>query len=128
MTKTINKTTKILLAVAFMFVAIMGTASKIYAADTYKGTIVTSTTWTTLAESTTGFNRNVTVFNSSTGTDGLGILRADIRMLGKNGNVVWSETKACPGYGTREFWCGSDVYKIQIRVAYASGTAYAYPS
>ena len=32
-----------------------------------------------------GFNRNVTVFNSSTGTDGLGILKADIRMLGKNG-------------------------------------------
>lgn len=113
--------------VLVLTVIICGTVTA-HAEDTYYGTIVTSTSWKTLAKSTTGFNRNVTVFNSSTGTDGLGILRADIRMLGSSGNVVWEESKACPGHGTRQFWCGSDVYTIQIRVKYSSGTAYAYPS
>lgn len=128
MVHTAKRSMKLFAVIAIMLVAIMGTTVVAHAAETYNGTIVTSTTWKTLASSTTGFNRNVTVFNSSTGTDGLGILRADIRMLGKNGNVVWSEAKACPGYGTRQFWCGSDVYTIQIRVAHSSGTAYAYPS
>lgn len=91
-------------------------------------TITTSTSWKTVITSSTGFNRWVGIHNWSTATDGLGILRADIRMLGKNGNVIWAEDKACPGYGSRAFWCGSDVYTIQIKVARGAGTAYAYPA
>lgn len=122
MKKAVKSTTFI----AVLLVAILGTTMVASAANSYKGTVVTSTSWTTLATSTTGFNCNVAVFNSSTGTDGLGILRADIRMLDRSGKVVWQEAKACPGYGTRVFWCGSDVYTIQIRVAYGGGTARAY--
>ena len=115
-----------LLITALMIVTVLCTTTKVFAKNSYKGTITTSTSWKTLATSTTGFNCNVAVVNASTGTDGLGILRADIRMLGKSGNVVWEESKACPGYGTRVFHCGSDVYTIQIKVAYGGGTAWAY--
>ena len=125
---TISK--KKILKVAFLFVLLIviaiSTSTTAFAANSYNNTITTSTSWKTLATSTTGFNCNVAIFNSSTGNDGLGILRADIRMLGKSGNVVWEESKACPGYGTRVFWCGSNVYTIQIKVAYANGTARAY--
>ena len=123
---TKKKTFKTIILVTLLIIAVIATTTKTFAANSYNGTITTSTSWKTLATSTTGFNCNVAVFNSSTGTDGLGILRADIRMLGKSGNIVWEEAKACPGYGTRVFWCGPDVYKIQIRVAYAAGTARAY--
>lgn len=111
-----KKSIRATIVVAMMVISLLSTSKTAFAANSYNGTITTSTSWKTLATSTTGFNCNVAVFNSSTGTDGLGILRADIRMLGKNGNVIWEETKACPGYGTRIFRCGPDVYKIQIKV------------
>ena len=123
---TAKKSLKAALLIALLVFAMVGTTTTAFAANSYKGTITTSTSWKTLATSTTGFNCNVAVVNSSTGTDGLGILRADIRMLGKSGNVVWEESKACPGYGTRIFWCGPDVYTIQIKVKHSSGTAWAY--
>lgn len=123
---TKKRTLKAMLSAVLLILLLIGTTTTAFAANSYNGTITTSTSWKTLATSTTGFNCNVAIFNSSTGTDGLGILRADIRMLGKSGNVVWQESKACPGYGTRIFWCGSDVYKIQIKVAHSSGTAKAY--
>lgn len=128
MTKVITKkrTLKAIFLFVLMVLAIMGTTLTAFATNEYKGTVTTSTSWETLATSLTGFNCNVSVFNSSTGTDGIGILRADIRMLGKYDNVVWEESKACPGYGTRTFWCGPDVYTIQIRVAHGSGSAWAY--
>ena len=68
------------------------------------------TTWKTVYSSTTGFNRNVaiTCYNTSTHTN-------DIRMLGSNGQVVWTEDGAIDYSGSRTFWCGSDVYKIQLR-------------
>ncbi len=67
-----------------------------------------TTSWKTIATSTTGFNCNVYI--KCYGTD---LSRLNIRMLGKNGNVVWSENGAVPGLGSRTFWCGSDVYTIQ---------------
>ena len=111
MTTTIThkRALKSIFVVALLVVSLFGVSTKAFAANSYNGTITTSTSWKTLATSTTGFNCNVAVVNSSTGTDGLGILRADIRML-----------------GTRIFWCGPDVYKIQIKVAHSSGTAWAY--
>ena len=117
---------KVTTVITILLIVILNTTMVSYASESYLPTINTSTTWKTLATSTTGFNKNVTVFNWSTGTDGLGILRADIRLLGKNGNVVWSESKSCPGYGTRVYWCGTDVYTIQIKVLSGGGTARAY--
>ncbi len=121
-----KRTLKTIILTAVLLVALVGTSTTSFAANHYVGRVTTSTSWTTLATSTNGFNCNVAVFNSSTGTDGLGILRADIRMLGKSGNVIWEESKACPGSGTRVFYCGPDVYTIQIRVKYSSGFARAY--
>lgn len=121
-----KKTFKLTSLIAFALMIVLIISIPAYADGPYYPTINTSTSWKTLAASTKGFNRNVAVFNMSTGTDSIGILRADIRMLGKTGNVVWQEEKACPGSGTRIFWCGPDVYKIQIKVANSSGTARAY--
>jgi hypothetical protein len=63
-----------------------------------------------------GINRNVTLsFNNSHFAH-----HNDVRMLGQNGNVIWEEYGAVGYNGTREFWCGSDVYAIQTRVALAN--------
>lgn len=110
-----------------LLVGTLGNAMSVSAAESYN-TVTLSTSWKTIASSTTGFNCNVTISAMATGTDGLGIIRPDIRMLDNNGSVVWSESKSCPGYGTRTYSCGSNVYKIQIKVANGAGTAYAYRS
>lgn len=89
-------------------------------------TITTSSSWKTIVAAKYGLDRNVGIYNYSATLDGWGLSRADIRMLGKDGNVVWEEAKACPGKGSRVFWCGSDVYTIQIRVRNGYGTAHAY--
>lgn len=123
MAKTLKSATAILTALLVMIFIGSLTA---YAANHYNGPVTTSTTWSTLATSTTGFNCNVAVNNASTAFDGVGILRADIRMLGSTGNVLWSESKSCPGYGTRVYWCGPDVYTLQIKVATGSGVARAW--
>ncbi len=39
----------------------------------------------------------------------------DVRFIGKNGNVIWSECNAIDIYGTRTFYCGSDVYSIEAK-------------
>lgn len=88
--------------------------------------LVTTTSWKTIASSTTGFNCNVYIKCSNTALSGWTVVPSDIRMLGKNGNVVWEEKGAIAGLGDRVFYCGSDVYTIQIRTQSGSGTAYAY--
>lgn len=91
------------------------------------------TSWTTIAETSgsSGFNCNfqVSCLNTSfvPGTFAT-VSPTDIRMLGKNGNVVWEESGAVAGLGSRVFWCGSDVYKIQARCQYGSGVIYITPS
>lgn len=86
-----------------------------------------TTSWQTIATSTTGFGCNVAIVCSTTATDGFGPLKADVRMLDKSGNVLWSESKSCPGTGTKRIYeCGSDVYKIQVKVVTGGGTAWAY--
>jgi len=64
--------------------------------------------WTTIATSTSGFGCTVQVNVSGTG-------KVSIRMLGKNGNTLWSETGALGLVGSRQFDCGTDVYKIQVK-------------
>lgn len=91
---TSNKSIKSIVMVCVMIISLLGFSISASAAESYHHPyLITSTRYQTIASSTTGFNRNVKVFNSSTSTDGLGILRADIRMLDKYGNVVWEEKK-----------------------------------
>lgn len=81
-----------------------------------------STSWKTIATSTTGFNCDVFIECRN-----LDLAALDIRMLGKNGNVVWSESGAVGGQGNRIFWCGSDVYTIQVKYQSSSGSVYIQP-
>lgn len=92
--------------------------------NSYKGggINVDSKSWKTIATSTTGFNCKVRV--SSLGTS---ISTVDIRMLGKNGKVVWSQNESFGSLGSRDYWCGSDVYKIQVKYHTGQGTIMCYP-
>ena len=119
MTKKIKPAIAIFIA---LLVVLTFSTLRVHAA----GQITTATYWKTLITSSSGFDRNVSVYNSSDSFDGLGILRADIQMLDSNDNVVWEEERSTPGNGTRVYWCGPDVYKIQIKVAYGSGVASAW--
>lgn len=126
MTNCTKKVFKPTVVVALLLALVLGTTLTANAASVTFHSVNLSQSWETIAECSTGINRNITVSSLVTGTDGIGAISPDIRMLGKNGNVVWSESKSCPGLGTREYYCGSDVYKVQIRVANGGGTARAY--
>lgn len=83
--------------------------------------LIVSTSWKTLATSTTGFNCNVFISCWNTA-----VYRCDVRMLGRNGNVLWSESGAIGGRDNRIFKCGSDVYTIQVKTQGGTATVYAY--
>ena len=86
-----------------------------------------STSWKTVATATTGFNCYVYIKCMNTLiNDNFEVVPCDVRMLDKSGNVVWYESGAVPGQGSRIFWCGSDVYTIQIRTQGGLGTVYCY--
>ena len=84
---------------------------------------VSSTSWATIATSTSGFNCNVRI-------EGLviGNYCIDVRMLDSSGNVVWSESNAIntASTGYRVFWCGSNVRTIQVKGHSGNGIAWAY--
>lgn len=88
------------------------------------GVAIYSTKWTTIATSTTGFNCNVEVNTLNAALPSTN----HIRMLGKGGNVVWEENSAIGFSASRVFWCGSDVYEIQIRCSSGVGTASCWPT
>lgn len=67
---------------------------------------VSSTSWSMIANSSSGFNCNVVVGGLVVGNYCL-----DVRMLDRNGNVIWAEENAVNTIGgnggTRTFWCGA---------------------
>ena len=67
MTTTIThkRALKSIFVVALLVVSLFGVSTKAFAANSYNGTITTSTSWKTLATSTTGFNCNVAVVDSN---------------------------------------------------------------
>lgn len=67
-----------------------------------------SSEWTTIATSTNGFGCTVQVNVNGTG-------RVSIQMLGQNNDKLWSETGALGLVGSRQFYCGTDVHKIQVK-------------
>ena len=84
----------------------------------------TTTSYQTIAsESTTsktGLNRNIRIQNNNTS-----VARSDVRMLDKNGKVVWEGIGWLAVAENRVFWCGDNVYTVQIRTQSGKGTAYA---
>lgn len=40
----------------------------------------------------------------------------DVRMKDANGNVIWEEYGAIDTNGSRIFYCGADVYTIEVRI------------
>ena len=137
MKKALSSILIVTLALAIIFSATMSTSafelsmsestasaySASYPYPSVGQALITNTSWQTIASSTTGFNCNVYIKCNNTATSGLGVVPSDVRMLGKSGNVVWSENGAVPGLGSRVLWCGSDVYKIQIKTQAGLGTA-----
>jgi len=120
------KKAKSLIVVIVLILGLFGNVISVSAAQNYN-TVLLSTSWKTIASSSTGFNCKVAVSSMTTGTiNNIQAVNPDIRMLGRNGNVVWSENSSTPGLSTRVYNCGSDVYTIQIRVSNGSGTARAY--
>lgn len=92
-----------------------------YSINIEQGKVV-RTSWTTIATSTTGFNCNIEILSRNAA-----ISTTHIRMLDKNGNVLWSENDAIACNDSRIFWCGSDVYTIQARTATGLTSIYCYP-
>ena len=117
-----TKRLKATILVLVMVLGLVGTSTVAFAAESFKR-VNLSNTWTTIAYDTDGFNCNVEI----TGLIMTGYgPRIDVRMLGESGNVTWSENDSCPGQAGRVYWCGPDVYTIQVRVDKGiSGTAIA---
>lgn len=69
---------------------------------------VSSSSWATVASSTSGFNCNVVVSGLV-----IGNYCMDVHILNRNGNIVWSEENAFNTIGgnggSRTFWCGNDI-------------------
>ncbi len=101
-------------------------ANGVVKADTYNNGTIINTTWKTIATSSSGFNCNVYVkcMNTTFVPNTLTVSPTDIRMLDRNGNVVWEEWGAVAGLGNRTFWCGKNVCKIQARCKVGNGTIY----
>lgn len=47
--------------------------------------------------------------------------KIDIRMLDNVGDVVWSQKNTFPVEDQRNYWCGPDVYKIELRITNGEG-------
>lgn len=82
-----------------------------------------STSWKTIATSTTGFGGHVRIHCQNSGFPPS---KGYVRLLDKNGNVLWtsSEEKAVPSQDSYSYWCGNDVYEIQVRVKQFVGIAW----
>ena len=93
----------------------------------YANALPINTSWKTIATSTTGFNGHVRIYcrNISILSDG-SVAKGIVRLLDKNGNVLWtsSDASSVPGQGSYSYWCGSDVYKIQIKTQAGGGSAW----
>lgn len=102
---------KVTILLATLIVSIIGTSTVALAGELFSNKNV-STSWTTIASDTEGFNCNVELIGRLT-TLGAKI---HVRMLGKTGNVLWTERNSMGGLSSRVYRCGADVYKIQVSV------------
>lgn len=91
-------------------------------------TLTASEGWVTLYHcSSRGLNRNVNINVNAASLNGLRLADAQIRMIGKDGRVLWTG-KVPNDNQFHKFWCGSDVYKIQVRIPNGAGSVYIKPA
>ena len=137
-----KKTHTLMLSLIMILATVFGMTSRVvYAADlnssvneetmesdTYNNGALIETSWRTIATSNSGFNCNIYIecLNNTFLPNSWTVSPTDIRMLGKRGNVIWSESGAVAGLGNRTFWCGKDIYKIQARCQVGDGTIYIH--
>ncbi len=122
-----RKKVKVAVVMALFVAMVVGCTGTTSAATPRITSTNISTTWTTVLSSSTGFNRDVHVKAITTSTGLLETVKCDIRLLDKNGNAVWSQNGAVPGNNVeRTFWCGSDVYKVQMRTQARTGVVSAW--
>lgn len=77
------------------------------------GTVVLNAVYRDVYRNDNGINGNLTI-----STYGISNLHhVDIRMIGRNGQVLWEEYGAIDYNATRKFGCGNDVASVQARVA-----------
>ena len=132
MKTVVRKLSAILSAILVVSMFFQPISAYAYAGNTSTNTnLSVSTSWQDIAWSTSssqGINCDIEIVNSTNATsgNGLGWLASDIRMLDNNGNVVWEESQSCPGRGSRVYWCGNDVYHVQIKQQWGTGLARAY--
>lgn len=97
----------LMLAVVMMFSA---TAMTAYAATTTEITGTYKTIYTKITKPSKTYYVNVRVYNISDQHN------TDIRMIDRDGNIVWEEEDAIPYSSSRQFVCGTNIWKIQARV------------
>ena len=76
-------------------------------------TELVTTSWSDTVTFSAHNGRYVTLYMYNTSTSQVN----QVRMIGWNGQVVWpGEGNDIANNGSRQFWCGSDVAKIQVRI------------
>lgn len=123
-----KKNIKRIMAIFFVCVMVMGISTTAFAAGsnhfpyTQSNTLKTdATSWKRIAYSDNGFNCKVYIQASNSYTTS----NSNIRMLGRNGNVIWEGKGVQPASGSRTYDCGSDVYSIEIMNQVGTGYAWA---
>lgn len=112
------------LSIGLLMMLLLFSTSSVFAYSgikTYSGDA--GTKWFTLATAKNGFNCNMRINCTSHAYRPLHMdtIGADVRMLDKKGNVVWSENESTPGIGSRTYWCGSNVYTLQVKFRFGGG-------
>lgn len=105
-----KKNAKRLIATLVLVVALIATVSITAFAVSYNVTL--SGTYTEVVGSGQCSNRYVTITCYNTNS----LQHQDVKMLDSSGNTLWEEYGAIDYSDTRTFWCGSNVYSIEVRI------------
>ena len=120
---------KIIIAFLALFTLSAYPVSTVNACTIYAKTVTLTSSdgWKTIHHCIDkGLNRNVTISITATSVNKYGLDDADIRMLSKSGRVLWTGKVKAAGF--QKFWCGSDVYTLQIRIPNGVTSVYIQPN
>lgn len=106
--KTIKKSIVILFAICLFI-------SPIFSITSFAGSVNNVTlgsSYVTVLGNGACSNKNVTIICYNTSS----LHHNDVRMKDSSGNVVWEEYGAIDYSSQRTFYCGSNVYSIEVRI------------
>lgn len=87
----------------------------------YERTLSVGNQWTSIIDLPSihekGIDSDVLISANSSSQEA----QIDIRLLDKEGEVVWSQKNTFPLEDQRNYWCGPDVYKIELRITNGEG-------